>query len=150
MCAACCAIPYIIALGPLAGTLGAERGSNVDGDTQKELDIRANELMIGELKSAPVAYIVSEELDGPLAINSGASLYVAIDPLDGSSNIDANISIGTFFSIHTRVSDSGPGNLADCLQTGSRQVAAGYVMYGSSTVLVYSTGDGVHGFTLDP
>jgi fructose-1,6-bisphosphatase I len=72
------------------------------------------------------------------------------DPLDGSSNIDVDISIGTIFSIHRRVTVGRNGTLADCLQRGSSQVAAGYVIYGSSTVLVYSTGDGVHGFTLDP
>jgi len=77
--------------------------------------------------------------------------YVLLfDPLDGSSNIDANISIGTIFSIHKRVSSGRDGTMEDALQPGSRQVAAGYVMYGSSTVLVYSTGNGVHGFTLDP
>jgi len=72
------------------------------------------------------------------------------DPLDGSSNIDANISIGTIFSVYRRISEGRDGTLEDCLQPGSRQVAAGYVMYGSSTVLVYTTGNGVHGFTLDP
>jgi fructose-1,6-bisphosphatase I len=78
--------------------------------------------------------------------------YVLLfDPLDGSSNIDANISIGTIFSIYKRISPDGkPGTLEDCLQQGLKQVAAGYVVYGSSTILVYSTGEGVHGFTLDP
>jgi fructose-1,6-bisphosphatase I len=72
------------------------------------------------------------------------------DPLDGSSNIDANISIGTIFSIYKRISTEGPGTLEDCLQPGSQQVAAGYIVYGSSTILVYTAGHGVHGFTLDP
>jgi fructose-1,6-bisphosphatase I len=97
--------------------------------------------------------MASEESEGVLAIpdkfktGGYALLY---DPLDGSSNIDANISIGTIFSIHRKVSSDPRGSLEDCLQPGSRQVAAGYVLYGSSTMLVYTTGNGVHGFTLDP
>jgi fructose-1,6-bisphosphatase I len=75
---------------------------------------------------------------------------VHFDPLDGSSNIDANISIGTIFSIYKRTSDTGPGTMEDCLQHGIKQIAAGYVVYGSSTIMVYTAGNGVHGFTLDP
>ena len=94
----CCAIAEIIALGPLAGPLGAKHGENVDGDTQIELDLRANELILDEMIDAPVAYLASEELELPVPINQGAPLYVAIDPLDGSSNIDTNVSVGTIFS----------------------------------------------------
>jgi fructose-1,6-bisphosphatase I len=83
--------------------------------------------------------------------NVPAGKYVVLyDPLDGSSNIDVNVSIGTIFAIHRRVTESGPGKLVDCLQPGTRLVASGYILYGSSTMLVYTTGNGVHGFTLDP
>jgi fructose-1,6-bisphosphatase I len=97
----------------------------------------------------------SEENEGIITPPEGkaSGKYVLLfDPLDGSSNIDANVSVGTIFSIYKRVSDpsSGPGTIQDCLQKGSQQVAAGYVIYGSSVMLVYTTGHGVHGFTLDP
>lgn len=100
-----------------------------------------------------VCVMASEEDEEPFAIpekyNPGK--YVLLhDPLDGSSNIDVNVSIGTIFSIHRRISPSGPGTLEDCLQVGRKQVAAGYVIHGSSTVLVYTAGNGVHVFTLDP
>ena len=103
----CCAIGEIIALGPLAGTLGAKHGENADGDTQIELDMRANEIIIDEMIDAPVAYLASEELELPVAINQGAPLYVAVDPLDGSSNIDTNVSVGTIFSIMPMKCDKG-------------------------------------------
>ena len=95
----CCAIAEVIALGPLGGSLGATSGENADGDAQAALDLRANEIVIDELSDAPVAYLASEELDLPLPLNEGAPLYVAIDPLDGSSNIDTNVSVGTIFSV---------------------------------------------------
>ncbi len=146
----CCAIAEIIALGPLAGTLGAEHGSNVDGDVQKELDIRANDLIIEELRSAPVAWVTSEELDDPIELNKGAPMYVAIDPLDGSSNIDTNVSVGTIFSVMPMKCGEGPAD-ADCfLQKGDRQLAAGYVIYGPQTALVLTLGEGTHIFTLNP
>ncbi len=100
-----------------------------------------------------VCVLASEEDPEPVPIpeEHRPGKYVLVyDPLDGSSNIDANVSIGTIFSIHRRVTKKGPGTLKDCLQTGRTQVAAGYVIYGSSTVLVYTSGRGVHGFTLDP
>jgi fructose-1,6-bisphosphatase I len=100
-----------------------------------------------------VACMASEENETflPIPDKFPAGEYVVIyDPLDGSSNIDVNVSIGTIFSIHRKVSTGERGTLEDCLQPGSRQVAAGYVLYGSSTMLVYTTGAGVHGFTLDP
>jgi fructose-1,6-bisphosphatase I len=146
----CCAIAEIIALGPLAGRLGARRGRNVDGDTQLELDIRANELVIEELIDAPVAYLASEEMDLPLPMNPGAPLYVAIDPLDGSSNIDTNVSVGTIFSIMPMKCDKGEAE-SDCfLQKGAHQLAAGYVIYGPQTALVMTLGSGTHVFTLNP
>ena len=146
----CCAIAEIIALGPLAGTLGAEHGSNVDGDVQKELDIRANDLIIEELQSAPVAWVASEELDNPIELNKGAPMYVAIDPLDGSSNIDTNVSVGTIFSVMPMKCDKGDNDVDCFLQKGDRQVAAGYVIYGPQTALVLTLGEGTHIFTLNP
>jgi len=146
----CCAISEIIALGPLAGTLGAEHGSNVDGDVQKELDIRANDLIIEELRSAPVAWVASEELADPVELNKGAPMYVAIDPLDGSSNIDTNVSVGTIFSVMPMKCDQGDTEAECFLQKGDRQVAAGYVIYGPQTALVITLGEGTHIFTLNP
>jgi fructose-1,6-bisphosphatase I len=146
----CCAIAEIIALGPLAGGLGAEYGSNVDGDVQKELDIRANDLIIEELQAAPVAWLASEELDKPVEINRGAPLYVAIDPLDGSSNIDTNVSVGTIFSIMPMSCDKGAAETDCFLQKGERQLAAGYVIYGPQTALLMTLGEGTHIFTLNP
>jgi fructose-1,6-bisphosphatase I len=146
----CCAIAEIIALGPLAGSLGAACGSNTDGDVQKDLDIRANEILIEELQAAPVAYVASEELEDPVAICEGAALYVAIDPLDGSSNIDTNVSVGTIFSVMS-MRCSEEATVSDCfLQRGTRQLAAGYVIYGPQTALVLTVGDGTHMFTLNP
>ncbi|TLY52668.1 MAG: class 1 fructose-bisphosphatase, partial [Gemmatimonadetes bacterium] len=101
-----------------------------------------------------VCVTASEEDQVPMPVPPGkpAGKYVVLyDPLDGSTNIDVNVSIGTIFSIHKRVTKrSSPAGLADCLQAGKKQVAAGYILYGSSTMLVYTTGQGVHGFTLDP
>jgi fructose-1,6-bisphosphatase I len=146
----CCAIAEIIALGPLAGSLGDRRGENVDGDTQIELDIRANDLMVDEMRGAPLACVASEELDLPVALTAGAPLCVAIDPLDGSSNIDTNVSVGTIFSI-LPMSCENCIPTADCFaQKGSNQVAAGYVIYGPQTALVLTVGDGTHIYTLNP
>jgi len=146
----CCAIAEIIALGPLAGNLAAEFGSNADGDVQKELDVRANDILVDELRAAPVAWIASEELDQPLAMREGAPLYVVIDPLDGSSNIDTNVSVGTIFSVMPMsCGENSPDT--DCfLQKGTRQLAAGYVIYGPQTALVLTLGEGTHIFTLNP
>jgi fructose-1,6-bisphosphatase I len=145
---ACCAVGEIIALGPLAGRLGANRGLNTDGDTQVALDIRANEILIEELGRAPVSWLASEELELPIPLNEGAPLYVAIDPLDGSSNIDTNVSVGTIFSVMPMNCDSTE---PDCfLQKGDRQLAAGYVIYGPQTSMVLTLGNGTHVFTLNP
>src|SRR5210317_1993983 len=132
----CCAIAEIIALGSLAGRLSAVQGENVDGDTQLELDMRANEIILDELVDAPVAYLASEELELPVPINEDAPLYVAVDPLDGSSNIDTNVSIGTIFSVMP-MNCEGSEKASDCfLQKGIHQLAAGYVIYGPQTALV--------------
>jgi fructose-1,6-bisphosphatase I len=138
----------------LVDILGGTNEHNVHGEEQQKLDVFANKVMIQALDhTGLVACMASEESDGliPIPEKFDAGDYVVIfDPLDGSSNIDVNVSIGTIFSIHRKCSDDARGVLADCLQAGDKQVAAGYVVYGSSTMLVYTSGAGVHGFTLDP
>lgn len=140
----------------LADILGATTQENIQGETQQKLDVFADEQFIAALKNGGEACgIASEEVDEYLSFDSARSkngkYIVAFDPLDGSSNIDVNVSIGTIFSIYRRVSEVGTlATEADYLQKGENQVAAGYVIYGSSTMLVYTTGKGVNGFTLDP
>ncbi len=133
---------------------GSAGNRNVQDEDQQKLDVIANEIMKDVLgRSGRVAVMVSEEDDAPAPPPPGvvAGKYVLIfDPLDGSSNIDVNVSIGTIFSIHKRVSEDGAATLADCLQPGRKQIAAGYVIYGPSTTLVYTSGQGVHAFALDP
>jgi fructose-1,6-bisphosphatase I len=128
---------------------------NIQGESQKKLDVFANDQFIAALKSGGECCIVASEendeiieIDGEVSKN--AKYIVAMDPLDGSSNIDVNVALGTIFSIYRRVSNTGSATLKDVLQKGTEQVAAGYVIYGSSTMLVYTTGKGVNGFTLDP
>jgi fructose-1,6-bisphosphatase I len=134
----------------------ADSGENQSGDMQQKLDVYANEKLIECLKnSGECCAIASEENEDIIQVppvGSKQSHYVVMfDPLDGSSNIDVNVSVGTIFAIYRRKSDpSGPATLEDFLQPGSKQVAAGYVLYGTSTILVYTTGRGVNGFTLDP
>jgi fructose-1,6-bisphosphatase I len=148
---ACVSIGEIIALGPLTGSmLGGTHGQNTDGDFQAALDIRANEIVIDELKSTPVAYLASEELEHPVPINPGSPLYVAIDPLDGSSNIDTNVSVGSIFSVMPMACDKGESETDCFLQQGVHQLAAGYVIYGPQTALVLTLGAGTHIFTLNP
>ncbi|MDP4596554.1 MAG: class 1 fructose-bisphosphatase [Crocinitomicaceae bacterium] len=136
--------------------LGAQGGQNVQGEEQQKLDVVADEAFIRAFENGgEVCGIASEENDDYLAFESeqaqNANYVILFDPLDGSSNIDVNVSIGTIFSIYRRVSPQGSkATLADMLQPGTQQVAAGYVLYGSSTILVYTTGNGVNGFTLDP
>lgn len=144
-----------VRMAGLADILGAAGGINVQGEVVQKLDEFANETMKHALlRTGRVCLLASEEDEQPIPIPDGyptGKYAVLYDPLDGSSNIDVNVSIGTIFSIHRRVTeDRGPGTLADCLQPGRRQVAAGYVLYGSSTMMVYTTGNGVHGFTFDP
>lgn len=144
-------ISGLIAQGPLAGALGMVVGNNTGGDAQKELDRLANVQMIDALKAAPVAYIASEELDKPIASGkANAPLCVAIDPLDGSSNIDTNVSIGTIFSILPRREEENGSADSHFFQPGSSQLAAGYIVYGPHTALVLTVGEGTHIFTLDP
>ena len=136
--------------------LGAQGNTNVQGEEQQKLDVVADEQFIKAFEyGGEVCGIASEENDEFVAFQSETSkngkYVVLFDPLDGSSNIDVNVSIGTIFSIYKRVSNVGEeATFEDMIQMGSQQVAAGYVLYGSSTMLVYTTGDGVNGFTLDP
>jgi fructose-1,6-bisphosphatase I len=138
----------------LADILGFTGDNNVHGEQVKKLDIFAHDMMIRAMDhGGHLGVMASEEEEDIIHIPAHfkKGKYVLLfDPLDGSSNIDANISIGTIFSIFKRVSSDGPGTLEDCLQPGSKQVAAGYIVYGSSTILVYTAGHGVHGYTLDP
>ena len=131
--------------------LGAQGTENVQGEAQQKLDVYANDLFIRLLRSqGQVCAVASEENDDIVHFDNGGKYVVTMDPLDGSSNIDVNVSIGTIFSIYRRISTGPKATLEDFLQPGSAQVAAGYIVYGSSTMLVYSTGHGVNGFTLDP
>ena len=139
----------------LAEILGETGEINVQGENVKKLDVFANDQFIAALKAGgEVCAIASEENEDIIPIDSEVSktakYVIAMDPLDGSSNIDVNVSVGTIFSIYRRVSLSGPGTIEDFMQQGTEQVAAGYIIYGSSCMLVYTTGRGVNGFTLDP
>jgi fructose-1,6-bisphosphatase I len=140
----------------LVDILGDHGTVNVQGEEVKKLDVYANEQFMGVLRHGiSCAGIGSEELDDVVVFDdeiSNNSKYVCLfDPLDGSANIDVNVSIGTIFSVYRRVSPLGsPATKADFLQPGINQVAAGYIIYGSSTILVYATRRGVNGFTLDP
>ena len=140
----------------LVNIIGATESENIQGETQQKLDVMADNQFISALKNGGEACgLASEENDHELIFKSDfakkGNYVVAFDPLDGSSNIDVNVSIGTIFSIFRRKSKVGEeANLQDFLQKGNEQVAAGYIVYGSSTMLVYTTGNGVNGFTLDP
>ena len=142
--------------GLIDDILGAQGDVNIQGEEQQKLDVIANKQFIKVFETGgEVCGIASEEEDDFLAFDtpySNKGKYVVLfDPLDGSSNIDVNVSIGTIFSIYRRKSHLGTAaTLEDMMQTGNAQIAAGYVLYGSSTMLVYTTGRGVNGFTLDP
>lgn len=138
----------------LADILGATANTNVHGETQQKLDVMANDIMVKALDhGGRLCAMASEEEPEIIPIPEGfrtGKYCLLFDPLDGSSNIDVNVPVGTIFSVLKKVTPGPRGELADMLQPGRRQVAAGYVIYGSSTMLVYTTGQGVHGFTLDP
>lgn len=140
----------------LSDVLGSTGQSNVQGETVQKLDVLANQTLLHCLGArGNVAIMASEEDEEPIVVERDrehGKYVVVFDPLDGSSNIDVNVSVGTIFSILRREPDPTCSRdpLVDVLQPGSKQVAAGYVVYGSSTMLVYTTGNGVHGFTLDP
>jgi len=143
----------------LTDILGEVGAINIQGEVQQKLDVFANETVRHAVEhTGRVCVVASEEDEHPIPLHvrkdrggRGGKYVLMYDPLDGSTNIGVNVSIGTIFSIHRRrATKTGPGTLADCLQKGRAQVAAGYILYGSSTMLVYTTGQGVHGFTLDP
>lgn len=140
----------------LVDIIGAVGHANIQGEEQQKLDVYANDKFKAALEARDqVCGVASEEENEAVifnkALNKNAKYVVLIDPLDGSSNIDVNVSVGTIFSIYRRISPVGsPPTIDDFLQSGDKQVAAGYVIYGSSTMLVYTTGNGVNGFTYDP
>jgi len=138
----------------LGDVLGGAGTINVSGDEVKKLDVFADETLINVMeRGGSVCVMASEEKEGPIPIPEDfpAGKYaILFDPLDGSTNIDANVGVGSIFSIYGRVSREGRGGLEDLLQPGRNLLCAGYVLYGSSTMFVYTTGLGVHGFTLDP
>lgn len=141
----------------LINILGDAGATNVQGEQQQKLDVLANEKFIQTLKNREIVCgIASEEEEDFITVNSSDNLnqnkyVVLIDPMDGSSNIDVNAPVGTIFSVYSRVSTVGtPVLLSDFLQAGREQIAAGYIIYGTSTMLVYTTGNGVNGFTLNP
>jgi len=138
----------------LADILGATDDINVQGETQQKLDVIANEIIIKAVDhSGRLCAMASEEEPDIIQIPerfSCGKYCLLFDPLDGSSNIDVNVPVGTIFSVMKKITPGTRGEMKDMLQPGNRQVAAGYVIYGSSTMLVYTTGQGAHGFTLDP
>jgi fructose-1,6-bisphosphatase I len=136
----------IIAAGPLVGITGRTGGVNSDGDTQKDIDIAADRLMSTALRSAPVAAVLSEEAELPEELDRDAPLCVAIDPLDGSANLENNISVGTIFSIRPR----GRDIISTFFEPGTAQCAAGFFIYGPQTVLVLALNGSVDFFILDP
>lgn len=141
-------ISRLVAGGPLGGAHGeATGGANADGDAQLALDLRANGYMLAALHGAPVAYFASEEEDAILTLTPDAPVSVAVDPLDGSSNVDVNVSIGSIFSI---LPTEAAGATATFFRPGVAQLAAGYFIYGPHTALVLSLGQGVDLFVLDP
>lgn len=150
-------VNYEVNKAGLVDILGDAGDTNAQGENQQKLDVYANEKFIQMLTNRNIVCgIASEEEENFMAINSSDNNHqnkyvVLIDPLDGSSNIDVNVSVGTIFSIYRRVTPVGTAvTIDDFLQKGTEQVAAGYIIYGTSTMLVYTTGDGVNGFTLNP
>jgi fructose-1,6-bisphosphatase I len=138
----------------LVDILGASGVENIQGEQQMKLDLFANEKLKAALKARGIVAGIASEEEDEIVIFEGVEngkYVVLMDPLDGSSNIDVNVSVGTIFSIYRRITPAGtPVTEEDFLQPGNQQVAAGYVVYGSSTMLVYTTGCGVHAFTYDP
>jgi Fructose-1,6-bisphosphatase len=151
---ACKAIARRVAHGALGGVLGAEKTINVQGETQQKLDVLANEIFLRVNEwGGLVAGMASEELEAPYPIPPQfprGKYLLTFDPLDGSSNIDVNSSVGSIFSILRAPFPGADAAVGDFLQPGSAQICAGYAIYGPSTMLVLTVGTGVHGFTLDP
>jgi fructose-1,6-bisphosphatase I len=143
ICEAGRAIAAIVGRGALEGQMAAAVGSNAGGDTQKALDVRTHDITVDILRHAPVSRIGSEEAEVEVVLDESAPVAVAIDPLDGSSNIETNVSIGTLFGVL-------PENGAETfLQPGTAQIAAGFIVYGPATVLVLTVGTGTNAFTMD-
>jgi len=146
LCRVASDLALTIARGPLGGALGAEVGSNTDGDNQKALDVMADEAFVAGLRGTGIRWYASEEQETVEEIDADGPLALAIDPLDGSSNIDVNVSIGTIFSIRP----AQEGAEESFLRSGREQIAAGYFIYGPMTALVVTFGDGVLTFVRDP
>ena len=138
----------------LADILGATSNENVQGEVQQKLDVIANEIIVKAFDhGGRLCAMASEEEPDIIQIPEGfrhGKYVLLFDPLDGSSNIDVNVPVGTIFSVFRKITRGARGEMEDMLQPGRRQVAAGYILYGSSTMMVYTTGQGAHGFTLDP
>ena len=146
----CVAISDVLKQGSLAGILGMAGNENVQGEEQKKLDVISNDMLKDALRACPeVRAIASEEEEDIVPANTNGEYLIAFDPLDGSSNIDINAMVGTIFSIYRQTGDN-PATEQDFLIPGKDQVAAGYVLYGPSSMLVLTTGNGVNMFTLDP
>jgi fructose-1,6-bisphosphatase I len=149
---ACKRISHTVSRGAMTGMLGSAGTENIQGETQKKLDIITNDIMVGALEwTGHLSGMVSEEVDNfiPIPEQYPKGKYLALfDPLDGSSNIDINLTVGTIFSI-MKGQDGIDATLEDFLQTGAEQVCAGFVLYGPSTMMILTTGQGVNGFTLD-
>jgi len=143
--AAAIGLADLIADGPLAGITGQTDGVNSDGDYQKDIDLAADAMMRAALRTTPVAAVLSEELELPEVLNAEASLCVAIDPLDGSANLENNVSVGTIFSIRSRGNDI----ISTFFEPGTAQCAAGFVVYGPQTTLVLALDERVDIFILD-
>lgn len=146
MCATGAKLSRVIARGPLEGKLGAGVGENSDGDQQKALDVMADEMFEAALKGTGVKYYASEEQEDVLTIDEGGVFALATDPLDGSSNIDVNVTIGTIFSIFDASGDA----TSSFLRSASDQIAAGYIAYGPQTLLAMTFGSGTALYVLDP
>ena len=149
---ACKMISHEIAQGAMLGNLGKAGSENVQGEEQKQLDVIANDIFLAvNAQAGHYPAMASEELEDVYVVDGAAEgkYLLLFDPLDGSSNIDVNVSVGSIFSILRLPEGTDPSQAAAFLQTGVQQVAAGYALYGPSTMLVISVGQGVHGFTLD-
>ena len=150
LAAAACRLAQEVRRAALVGNLGLSGDTNVTGDAQKKLDLVGNEVILDAVApTGLVAAVVSEELAEARTLAREGRYVLCTDPLDGSSNIDINGTVGTIFGVYPRVA-TGPIGPADLLRSGAEQILAGYVMYGPATILVYTAGQGTHGFTLDP
>jgi fructose-1,6-bisphosphatase I len=139
-------VRHTINQGVLGAAFAGTRGANTGGDVQKDLDIYADDIFLDAMRHAPVAFYASEELEQPVLLDGDAPLAIAIDPLDGSSNIDTNVSIGTIFSLLPATGAPGANPAASFLQAGANQLGAGFFIYGPQLALVLSLGSGTHVF----